>query len=45
LPALVCYPGVYYPHNLHFLWLAQLFEGRSKDALRTANQAAAYAID
>jgi tetratricopeptide (TPR) repeat protein len=43
--ALGFYPGVYYPHNIHFLWWAQLFEGRSKDALRTANQAAAYAID
>jgi tetratricopeptide (TPR) repeat protein len=39
------YPGAYYPHNLHFLWWAQLFEGRSKEALRTANQAAAYALD
>jgi tetratricopeptide (TPR) repeat protein len=39
------YPGVYYPHNLHFLWYAQAFEGRSKDALRTANQAAQYALD
>lgn len=39
------YPGVYYPHNLHFLWWAQMFEGRSKDALRTANQAARYAND
>ncbi|HXG46767.1 MAG TPA: hypothetical protein VNO52_04020, partial [Methylomirabilota bacterium] len=37
------YPGAYYPHNLHFLWWAQLFEGRSQDALRTARQAAAYA--
>jgi tetratricopeptide (TPR) repeat protein len=43
--ALGFYPGVYYPHNLHFLWWAQLFEGRSKDALRTANQAVAYAVD
>lgn len=39
------YPGVYYPHNIHFLWWAQLFEGRSKDAMRTAKQAANYAID
>ena len=39
------YPGVYYPHNIHFLWWAQLFEGRSKDALRTANQAAVYAVE
>lgn len=43
--ALGFYPGVYYPHNIHFLWWAQLFEGRSKDALRTAHQAAAYAIE
>ncbi len=43
--ALGFYPGVYYPHNLHFLWWAQLFEGRSKDAMRTANQAAEYALD
>lgn len=39
------YPGAYYPHNIHFLWWAQLFEGSSKDALRTAKQAAAYALD
>ena len=43
--ALGYYPGAYYPHNLHFLWWAQLFEGRSQDALRTANQAAAYALE
>lgn len=43
--ALGFYPGAYYPHNIHFLWWAQLFEGRSKDALRTANQAAMYALD
>jgi tetratricopeptide (TPR) repeat protein len=39
------YPGVYYPHNIHFLWWAQLFEGKSKEALRTANQAANYAVE
>jgi tetratricopeptide (TPR) repeat protein len=39
------YPGAYYPHNMHFLWWAQLFEGRSREALRTANQVAAYALD
>jgi tetratricopeptide (TPR) repeat protein len=39
------YPGAYYPHNLHFLWWAQLLEGRSAEALRTANQAAEYAVD
>jgi tetratricopeptide (TPR) repeat protein len=43
--ALGFYPGVYYPHNLHFLWWAQLMEGRSQDALRTAEQAAEYAVD
>jgi tetratricopeptide (TPR) repeat protein len=43
--ALGFYPGVYYPHNIHFLWWAQLFEGRSKDALRTANEAALYAVE
>lgn len=43
--ALGFYPGVYYPHNIHFLWWAQVFEGRSQEALRTANQAAAYALD
>jgi len=43
--ALGYYPGAYYPHNLHFLWWAQLVEGRSQDALRTANQAAAYALE
>ena len=39
------YPGMYYPHNIHFLWWAQLYEGRSKDSLKTAQQAAAYAVD
>lgn len=39
------YPGVYYPHNIHFLWWAQVFEGRSKDALKTARQAARYAVE
>lgn len=39
------YPGAYYPHNMHFLWWAQLFEGRSADALRTARRVAEYAVD
>ncbi len=39
------YPGVYYPHNIHFLWFAQLMDGRSRDALRTADKAAQYAVD
>jgi tetratricopeptide (TPR) repeat protein len=43
--ALGFYPGAYYPHNMHFLWWAQLMEGRSKEAMRTANEAATYALD
>ena len=43
--ALGFYPGVYYPHNLHFLWWAEVFEGRGRDALRTARQAEEYSID
>ena len=39
------YPGAYYPHNLHFLWWALAFEGRSREALREAETAAAYARD
>lgn len=39
------YPGVYYPHNIHFLWWAQLFDGRSADAAKTARKAAQYAVD
>jgi tetratricopeptide (TPR) repeat protein len=39
------YPGMYYPHNMHFLWWAQAFEGRSRDALRSANEAAQFAND
>ena len=26
------YPLAYYPHNLHFLWVASAFQGRSADA-------------
>ncbi|MCC7375344.1 MAG: hypothetical protein IT581_11880 [Verrucomicrobiales bacterium] len=39
------YPGAYYPHNIHFLWWAQLFTGQSRAALKTARQAAEYAND
>jgi tetratricopeptide (TPR) repeat protein len=39
------YPGVYYPHNIHFLWWAQLFEGQSAQAMKTAEKAAQYAVD
>lgn len=39
------YPGAYYPHNIHFLWYATMFEGRSADALAAANKATEYAMD
>ena len=39
------YPGVYYPHNVHFLWWSTLFEGRSTDAMRAARQVAEIAVD
>ncbi|HWQ90289.1 MAG TPA: hypothetical protein VN673_01365 [Clostridia bacterium] len=39
------YPAVYYPHNVHFLWYSRLFEGRSADALRAAQQASRLAAD
>lgn len=31
------YPGVYYPHNVHFLWYSTLFEGRSAEAWKRAD--------
>ena len=37
------YPGAYYPHNMHFLWWAQVFQGRSADALSAAWRVADYA--
>jgi hypothetical protein len=39
------YPGLYYPHNVHFIWYARLFQGRSADTLSAAQQAAALAYD
>ncbi|MEO6182997.1 MAG: hypothetical protein ABIP71_07875, partial [Verrucomicrobiota bacterium] len=39
------YPGVYYPHNVHFLWWATLLEGRSKESLKQAKAAALYATE
>jgi tetratricopeptide (TPR) repeat protein len=39
------YPASYYPHNLHFLWWALIFEGRSLEALETAEQVVQYAAD
>lgn len=38
------YPGVYYPHNLHFLWYAYLFQGRAELGLESAKQVASYAL-
>ena len=34
------YPISYYPHNLHFLWAAATFEGRSAVAIDAARQVA-----
>ena len=30
------YPLLYYPHNIHFFWLASAWEGRSADAMKAA---------
>jgi tetratricopeptide (TPR) repeat protein len=35
------YPLSYYPHNLHFLWAAATFEGRSRVAIDAARDVAA----
>jgi tetratricopeptide (TPR) repeat protein len=32
------YPALYYPHNLHFLWSAASYDGRSALALATAQK-------
>ncbi|HEY0943962.1 MAG TPA: hypothetical protein VGD81_01805 [Opitutaceae bacterium] len=37
------YPGMYYPHNLHFIWYALSFEGRADECIRAAMQVADYA--
>jgi tetratricopeptide (TPR) repeat protein len=39
------YPGVYYPHNVHFLWFANMLEGRSVEALSAAHKVAQYAAE
>jgi tetratricopeptide (TPR) repeat protein len=39
------YPGLYYPHNLHFLWFTTSIEGRSRDSLAAAREVAAYAFE
>lgn len=38
------YPGVYYPHNVHFLWQAQLLTGRSAEAITSARKVSEYAV-
>jgi tetratricopeptide (TPR) repeat protein len=32
------YPMMYYPHNVHFLWSALCFEGRSGEALKAGEE-------
>ena len=39
------YPMGYYPHNIHFLWFAASFDGRSKLALDSARKAASKIPD
>lgn len=34
------YPAAYYPHNVHFLWIAYSHEGRSADAITAAKKTA-----
>lgn len=36
------YPAMYYPHNLHFLWSAASYDGRSKLALATSEKIVAF---
>ncbi|HKZ78950.1 MAG TPA: hypothetical protein VJ124_11660 [Pyrinomonadaceae bacterium] len=39
------YPMGYYPHNIHFLWFAASFDGRSKLAIESARKAASKVDD
>jgi len=39
------YPMGYYPHNIHFLWFAATFDGRSKLAIESARKAASKVDD
>lgn len=32
------YPATYYPHNLHFLWFANLVTGRTRDSVSVARR-------
>ncbi len=37
------YPGMYYPHNEHFLWWAYTFQGRKAESLEKAGEIVALA--
>jgi len=37
------YPAAYYPHNVHFLWIAESYRGRSGPALEAARKTAVTA--
>jgi tetratricopeptide (TPR) repeat protein len=39
------YPGLYYPHNVHFIWFAMTMEGRKDGSLAAAAKASQYALD
>lgn len=39
------YPMGYYPHNIHFLWFAAAFDGRSKLAIEAAQKTASKVQD
>lgn len=32
------YPMMYYPHNIHFVWMASCFEGRREEALKAVGE-------
>ncbi|MGH9906267.1 MAG: tetratricopeptide repeat protein [Pyrinomonadaceae bacterium] len=39
------YPMGYYPHNIHFLWFATTYDGRSKLAIESARKSASKVTD
>lgn len=39
------YPMAYYPHNIHFLWFAAMFDGQQAQALTAARKVAAKIDD
>ena len=44
-PQPTVYSLAYYPHNIHFLWFAATFDGRSKLAIEAARQTASKVDD